>query len=506
METALLAELAQAVWREIIQWRKWVIATVLLGAFAVLGAGFFWAEQYETDTLLYADVTNIIQPLLKGKAEVTNIDRTSEVSEIIYTRRILKRVADDVGLIDPDMELNRQEAVISGLRDQIGVENAGKNFLRIVYRHPSPERSFTVLNAVVDAFIKDTSDRRRKESRDAYEFIAQQVEGYKRQLVLAEQQLKEFKSKSLDGTQASVNSRIGTLRTQIEELKLTIDESSARKSSLEQQIENESAYLTTRDKVDEQRERLAILSERLDLLRLSYQETYPDVVTLKEQIAEQQNIIKSLQGDTYIGTSSNNNSKENPLYEELRVRLSESAVDVRSQKKRLEAMGRMLEEEYARAERVASRTADLSELVRDYDVTKNIYEDMLESKEKARLSMTLDIEGQGVSYKIQEPAVYPLKPSGLQFLHFVIAGPLIGLLLPIGLIIAYVMLDPRVRSAMQLREALPEGIEILAVVPHVNTPFVKRLLRKDILLLAMLLAAGAVVYAGIAYARISGSI
>ena len=68
------------------------------------------------------------------------------------------------------------------------------------------------------------------------------------------------------------------------------------------------------------------------------------------------------------------------------------------------------------------------------------------------------------------------------------------------------MLDPRVRSAIQLREALPEGIEILAVVPHVNTPFVKRLLRKDILLLAMLLAAGAVVYAGIAYARISGSI
>ena len=504
METALFAELAQAVWRELIHWRRAAVVTLIIGSFTVLGVGLFWPEKYKTETLLYADVTNIIEPLLKGRAEVTTIDRSNEVRELIYTRRILKRVADEVGLITDDMELNRQEGVLSSLRDSIQVESAGKNFLRIVYKHQSADRSFSVLNAVVDAFVKDTSDRRRKESRDAYEFIAEQVEGYKRQLLIAERKLKEFRSKSLDGTEASVSARINQLRTQIEELKLTIDESDARKRSLETQLKDESAYLATKSKVDEQRERLTKLNARLEVLRLSYQETYPDIVSLKEQIAEQEALITSMRGNNYVASSNNSDSQENPLYEELRVRLAESEVDLRSQRKRLEAMERMMKDEYARAERVASRNAELSELVRDYDVTKDIYEEMLERKEKARLSMTLDIEGQGVSYKIQEPAVYPLRPSGIQFLHFAFLAPVVGLLLPIALAIAYVMLDPRVRSPMQLRESLPAGVELLAVVPHVNSPFFKRVLRKDILMLLILMCVCATIYALVVYARLAG--
>jgi polysaccharide chain length determinant protein (PEP-CTERM system associated) len=508
METALIAELVQAVWREIIHWRKWVLGLMLAGAFTVLVVGIFWSEKYTTETLLYADVTNILQPLLKGTAEVTTIDRSTEVRELIYTRRILKKVAEEVGFINAEMELGAQGAVMSGLRRDIGILNEGKNFLKISYKHSDPDKSFSVLNAVVDAFIKDTSDRRRKESRNAYEFIAQQVEGYKRQLVLAEEQLKNFKAKSLDGTAAQVSTRIGKLRNQIQELKLTIDESNARKRSLEEQLKNESEYLSTRDKVEEQRDRLTALKKSLSLLRLSYQETYPDVVSVKEQIATQEETISAMQGSNYVGSSSNSSSdtRENPLYEELRMRNAESQINIRTQRKRLDAIKRMLQEEYKRAERVASRNAELSELVRDYDVTRKIYEEMLGRKEKARLSMTLDVEGQGVSYKIQEPAVYPLAPSGIQFWHFILAGPFVGFLLPLGLVVAYVMLDSRVRSAAMLSAALPKGIELLAVVPHVNSPLVKRLLKADVLMLLVVLAVAAIVYVGIAYSRVAGLI
>lgn len=505
MDTALIAELLQAVWRELLALRKYVFAVMVVAMFGVLGAGLLWQEKYQTSTMLNADVTNIIEPLLKGRAEITEIDRSKEARELIYTRRILKRVAEESGLIDDDTPIDRQDAVMSSLRNSVKTQNEGKNFFRVSYNHSSPDQSFRVLNAVVDSFIKDSADTRRKESREAYEFIEQQVATYKRQLLISEGLLKDFKTQNLDGTEASVSARINQLRLQIEELKLTVGEIEAREKSLKKQLKTESQYLDVRDKVDEQREQLAVLKERLGRLRLSYQETYPDIISIKEQIKAQQLSIEAMQGGDYISSNSGrSDSQENPLYEELRKRLAENQLDLSSQRKRLSAMKTMLEQEYERARRVASRNAELSELVRDYDVNREIYEEMLGRKEKARLSMTLDVEGQGVNYKIQEPAVYPLKPTGIQFWHFAVLAPLVGLLLPIALVIAYVLVDPRVRSPSMLAAGLPDNIELLAAIPHVNSPLKKRLQRADIMILGGLSIIAAVVYGLIVYAKLSG--
>ena len=506
METTLLVELARAVWREIIEWRTWVVAIFITISIGVLAVGIYWPERYETSTMLYADVTNIIAPLLKGRAEVTEIDRSQQAREMIYTRKIMLSVANSMGMIDNNTTVEKQEAIIGRLRAGITIEDEGKNYFRVTYSSTDQDGSFQLVNAVVDAFISDTSDQRREESRNAYDFIEQQVVAYKQQLVAAENELKEFKSTNLDGTGASVSNRIEQLRLQIEELKLTIGEAGARNRSLKEQLKNESLYLTAKSKVDDERARLNILKDRLDMLRLSYQETYPDIVSMIQQIAAQELVIDSLQGGGYVSNSLGSDSKENPLYEELRVRQSEAELDVRSQRNRLASVERMLEGEYERAQRVASKEAEMSELVRDYDVTRGIYEEMLGRKEKARLSMTLDVEGQGVSFKIQEPAVYPMSPTGLQFHHFAWAAPFVGLIVAIGLIVIYVVLDPRVRSPSKLVAYLPDDIELLTVVPHIRTKLTQRVLRVDVMVLAFVCVAAAALYAVVVWSRFNGII
>src|SRR5690606_24870927 len=127
--------------------------------------------------------------------------------------------------------------------------------------------------------------------------------------------------------------------------------------------------------------------------------------------------------------------------------LQAANVDLRGQKRRMQSLVHLQEQEFERAQRVAANQAEMSELTRDYDVTRGVYEDMLQRKESARLSMSLDIEGQGITYRIQEPAAFPLKPSGIYFIHFAAAGPFIGLFFPLGLLILYVLLDPHIRSA-----------------------------------------------------------
>src|SRR5690606_19829483 len=109
---------------------------------------------------------------------------------------------------------------------------------------------------------------------------------------------------------------------------------------------------------------------------------------------------------------------------------------------------------------IQANKAKLAELTRDNEVNKEIYDDLLKRREKARVSMRLDVEGQGLNYKIHEPAAYPLAPSGIRFLHFAIAGLFLGLLAPIGILAAVLQVDPRVRVASIFEENT--GIPVLA--------------------------------------------
>ena len=482
MDKFYIKDLLLALKAELIRFRLWFVMFFIGVSFLILGVGMVWPKQYNTSALMMVDTTNIIGPLLEGRAQVTAIDRSEQAREVIYTRSIMETVGKEAGLITNNMPPEERDRIIRELRSGVEVKSEKNNF-RITYVSADPDKSFEVLNTIVNVFIEDTAKKKRSESLNAYNFIDAQVQSYKRQLELAEQKLKEFKGQNLDGTEASVTARISQLRNEIENLKIVIAESQARITIIQQQLSKEGQYQQSKGKIDDLKMRRQAMTAQLEHLLLSYQEGYPDVISMRAQIAELDEAIAEIQasGDVF----SNNTQIENPLYEELRKQLQAANVDLQGQMRRMESLIHLQEEEYERAQRVAANQAELSELTRDYNVNRDVYEEMLQRKESARLSMTLDIEGQGVSYRIQEPATFPLKPAGLNFIHFAIAGPILGLLAALGLLVVYVMLDPHIRSARVLQQQLTD-VEVLGVIPHYHSPLGERLLRKDVLLLIFL--------------------
>lgn len=493
MDKTYLKELLGALRAELVRFRFWFAILFLVVSFGILLIGMVWPKAYTTKVVLFADVTNIIEPLLKGRAEMTKIDRSEQASEVIYTRRILLETAKQAGLIDKNATEDAQEAIIRQVRSGIKVaRERNENYVQLSYTTNNPDRSFEVLNAVVNVFIEDTAKRKRDESVGAYNFIDAQVQTYKKQLEVAEEKLKEFKSKNTDGSEDSVSARISQLRLDIESLKISIEETQSRINTVQQQLNSEGKYLKAKGQIDEMKQRRQVLAAQLEQMLLSYQENYPDVVSLRAQISELDNGIEKIQssGDVFGGSE----QVQNPLYEELRKQLADADVELRAQKRRMQSLLVLQEEEFARQQRIAANQAELSELTRDYNVTKKVYEEMLQRKETARVSMTLDIEGQGVTYRIQEPASFPLKPSGLHFIHFAIIAPFIGFILPIGLLVLYVLVDPHLRSARILQKQLPVDIEVIGVIPHYKSPIGERLLRKDVILIVSLMILGLLCY------------
>lgn len=503
MQALLIQEWAYALWKELNLHRGKVVAGFAGVMLTVVVLGLVWPKMYEAGAIVYADQQNIIQPLLAGSAEVTQLqtDQLMVIRERINSPPLLEQVLLDTKAVASTNDKYAIEPLMRGLQSGIEVTEAGKNHFKISYRSKDQNKAFAVATALTNVFLRDAAATKRRESRDAYTFIDNQVKTYKAQLQDAEEKLKQFKGQNIDGSEEGTSGRLASIRSQIESFTLELQVAKARASELRQQLSRESQYLSQRYKSDVYRESLAQAQSRLDTLRLSYEDTYPDIVALKQQIQDMETAIANVAKEP---ATPNQRSAANPAYERLRGELAEAEVTVRTVELRLDSSRKMLEEELSRSKRIAEHGAELSELTRDYNVTRSIYEDMLERKEKARLSMALDIEGQGVSYKIKEPPVFPTMPVGLRFLHFFLAAPILGLLVPIGLIIAYIQLDPRIRFADRLQSALPATVPVLGFVPHVSTPVERHVMKADWTRMALLMGAALLVYALIAVARLTG--
>jgi len=478
-----------------------VFAVVTLG---VLALGFVWPKMYQSGGGVFADEQNIIAPLLEGQTEVTrpDTDQLVIVRERLLSPSVLGPVLLDTKRVANLDDRYTVEPKLRQLQGAISIEEAGKNHFRISYKSKDQNEALQMATAVVNAFVRDSAQSKRKESRDAFMFIDSQVKTYQSQLQEAENRLKEFRSANPGSSEVATGGRISELRSSLETLSLELQTAVTRRNGLQQQLSQESQSIARQYKTDAYRDAMIQAQSKLDTLRLSYQETYPDIVALKQQIEDLRQAIARAEREP-AGDSSQI-SAANPVYQRLKSDLAETEVQVRTLQMRIDSTRKLIGEEHGQSKENAEYQARLAELTRDYNVTKSIYEDMLERREKARLSMALDIQGQGVTYKIKEPPVYPNYPVGLRFMHFFMLAPVLGMLVPIGLLVAYIQLDPRIRFSAKLHEAVPEGVPVLAVIPHFRTGFDRTMSRSEWTLVAIVAGVVLAIYLTAGAVRLSG--
>lgn len=503
----IIIEFIKVLLREAIHFKTYVALCFAAVSLAVLGVGLVYPKKFESYATIHADQQNIIRPLLAGQAQTTAVtDQTRVVREVVTSPRLLKQVVEDLGLVTDPKNGIEVEAKVNMLRSALAIEGVGENFIKLTYSGGDQTNVYNVVSKVTDLFIKDSYESKRKESREAFLFIDKQVKNYKQQLQDAEANLKAFTANNLDGTESAADARIAALRQQIENTRLSIEEAETRIRSLESQLSREGQFVERRFRSDVFRESLAEAQNQLEILKLSYTDDHPDVVALTLKIEDMKRAIRDAEEKrTHAQPRAGGADPNiNPLYEELRSNLASQKVDQDSLRRRLEQSEKLLQDEYDRLQRIANRQAEQAELTRDYNVNRQIYEDMLERKERARLSMTLDIEGQGVTYRIQEPAVFPLTPKGIRLIHFFMAGPLLGLIAPFALLAAFIHFDPRIRFVSKLEHA--SSVPVLGVVPHITTPLAKRVLKTDVILLVGFLFLVMCLYVAIGFARHKGFI
>lgn len=446
---------------------------------ALLVGLFLLPRNYVASTTILARESDIIQPLLEGRAVATGVtDRAGMARQVIFSRKVLEDILATGGWLADNPSPIERDRRMERIQENTRVTSPREDLVHIVYSDSDAERTFRVTERLAELFIAESLETKERESREAYEFIDSQVQAYHRKLIEAEENLQAYRSRNADAqpdSTAEVNNRVSALRTQVSQNRMELQEHRSRAAALASQLSRESAVTAVQTRANLYGAQLVELQSQVDLLLLNYTEQYPDVVRLRHQIAD---IKRAMQEDAARpdtapqGGTPFESAQLNPHYQQLRQQRDEALREMAATNARLGVSQSMLGEELGRRRSIVNAEGALAELTRDYEVNRDLYQDLLRRRENARVSMQLDQEERGLTLRVQDPATMPLRPTGLRFMHFAIGGLMLAILLPLGVVFLRARFDPRIRSASHLSRRI--GAPLLAVIPTYHTPAERR--------------------------------
>jgi hypothetical protein len=481
-------DMIHALWRDLIRKRGEIAVIYTALFFVALYLALNWPVSYISQATIIRELSAADGP--NSQTAGSAIDSGDSVNGLFLSRRLIRnlltRVSPELLHAPPEkLEL----AITAFSRDfRAAADNLNPNIFHLSYSSPSADQSYVAVKTLLDIFVEERSSEQQKIMDQVQNLQNDQVGRGQKELAEAEEKLRSFQSKNDDFNEQPIKGRVAELKAEIQKLNVAIQESVAKVTQFELQLNTKNQAASLNPELRSLSDRRQALLSQLDELRLVYQESYPDIVTIKSQIFEIDQLI-----DTYQGTSTaTNDAVEGSTLDELRKQASLAGVELQNRKRRHASLQDALQKEQDMLVKASVVQKEYEGLVRDYETKKKVYEE-LQAQVATDTANVVDAKLNKESYAVIEPPTYPLRPVGVARETIFWSAPVLALGLPIGLLAVFSLFDRRLRSLVSLSHALPAGVQLLGVVPYRGNSADTRVLRYDgvcLVLLASVLALG----------------
>ena len=475
-------------------------------AWAIAVAGWTYVlmmpDIYEARARVYVDTDSVLTPLLNGLAVGTNVqNRVGMMSRALMSRPNLERVAreTDLYLRAPDPEAFAR--LVQSLQQRIILETPRENIYNLRFSDSDPAMAQRVVQTLLDTFVEDTLGVKRADSDSAQNFIQEQIREYEQRLREAEDRLAKFKQDNLGmmpGEGGDYYARLQSSLQRVQDLRSQYRLAEQRRNEITKQLEGEEptfGIFTGSAESGSSDPRVAAYRRELDQLLLQYTEKHPKVITLKETIAnlEAQTAEKANAGRP-AGTPPANAGEAaaraldiNPVYQQLRIEQSRTQVQMAELREQISEQEGIINGLRSRVDTIPQIEAELTRLNRDYEVNKSQHQALLQRLESARLSEQAEASTENVKFRIMEPAVVPLVPTGPKRPLFMSA--VFVLALGAGAVLAFGLsqLKPVFVSRAVLKDIT--GLQVLGIVSFLAPTQPKSLLQRESVLISGAVAA-----------------
>lgn len=468
-------------------WRhRWYALAVAL---VVCPVGWFYTaslpDEYAAQARVFVDTDSVLTPLLSGLALQTNDDRrVIMMTNVLFSRENMEKLAR---MTDMDLRAKtpqQMDQLVIELKRRVRLVRTGENIYVISFEDRSPELAKRVVQSMLTIFVESNLGSSRQDQDSAERFLQREVKDYERRLIEGERKLKDFKMRNLDilSDRGSYYSRLQAAQSSLKRAQDALKIAEMRRVQLEDQVaisEEEGADSVdyTDYVADSLKSALADIDQRItemeksvDDMLLRYTKIHPDIVAMQaalerlkdEREQRKQAFLAGMGKDSVVKSLS-----RNPLYQQLKLRLSEAESEIAEKQTRVESLKRDIEKYQASVDRVLQVEAEQQQLNRDYSILVKNHSQMLERIETARLTREVDTSIDTVKFRTLDPPKAPDKPTApnrVLMASGVFGGSLVG---GIALALLLTLMRPVFGDRRQLSEVT--GLPVLGSVNMVWT-------------------------------------
>ena len=515
---------------EIIFHRKWLLfVPVIFITLLAWGYSYTITPMYKSTAVIEVEEKSKENPYIKGFSKSTPItDRLGEILQRIKSRSMIEDIIKELNLHGNIKSKLEYRELIETLRENVTVKISSERLLEVECSYSNKEDCQKIVNLLTRRIIKENLALQDQETESGIEWIDKELEFYKKKMVQAEDELRDFQKKyaelmpeelvnqlyqsityqpSYSGSQPinppfpkdylnSLGMRgqsIYSLRYQNYSEQLLsqgvrFKELQRTKDTLLKQLANEDEFIIskrvteTNPVIRSLREELVQKQVKLAKLMVDSTEEHPIVKRLSEEI---DNLQKTIQSGANL-TIKEETSSMNPIYQAARTELAEVERDIEALEESIEISKTIAASAFEKLKQLPEKQKELTKLTRDTISYSGTYSGLLQQRELARVTRRLELEERGTKFRILDNAEVPIKPYTPKRNLIVIAGFFLGIVIGGGLIVLAETTDHSFEEANQLREFLP--VPMLGATSLILTPEEKSFAnaKKRLALLALL--------------------
>ena len=496
-----------------ILWRRhwWIVIPACLIALATVLVLSKIPNRYTSNATLVVVQQQVPQRYVVPNDTTDIAVALQAMQQEILSRPQLDRIIRDFGLYTEESKRKAPEQIMAMMLRDIdiepiisGIPQKDLNAFRISFTAKDPRVAQGVTSTLTSLFIQENLRSREEQAVNTTGFLHQRMEAAKKQLEVQEQRLREFKMQNLGELPEQQQGNLGVLsglQAQLQSTSAGLSRAQEQRVYLESLVNGYQAMAaqeiplpgmisgvprTATPLETAQTELSRLRNERTNLLvRLTPQ--HPDVIKINGDIAVAEANVERLKASAppvdqaatqsvSVGGSqsarSGGRSPENPAIAQAKSQLEANRLEIENLQKDEKKLKDSLAQYQNRLNLTPVREQQLTSLLRDYDLVKKDYEDLVNKELQSQLATSLEKNQGGRQFRLVDPPSLPVLPTSPNRLKWNGAGLVGGI--AFGLLLAFWM-EIRDRSFHTERDLTADfAAPIVVSVPLILTPAEER--------------------------------
>jgi len=453
--------------------RKHIHVIVPLGLL-IMGVGIVAVSLlpniYRASTTILLDPQKIPERYVASTITADINARLSTLTQQVLSASRLQQIIDKYDLYPKLRKTASREEVIDYMRSHTKIDIQASpesvqslSSFSITYESEDRDLVAKVTNQLAASFITWNLKAREQQALGTTQFLSSELEKAKKSLEEQESALEAYRLQHAGATPDALTGNLQAL-SRLQAENASNDDAISR---LDQErilltqmksTDPRGAPLTERDRLVQERRRL---EGELSSLKRQFTDSYPDVISAKEHLKDVNTRLAEIPESSTSGSE--------PMDTNTKVRLGLIEKDLQRHKDLKESLQRQIAGFQGKVDSVPVLETHLAELARNYEVSRQNYQSLLDKTLSAGMAEQLEQKQKGEQFTILDPAKTPekpVKPKRIPMFAGILAA---AFFLPLAGVIAKELLGGTIKTESHLKQVLPPKVILLGTIPPIHS-------------------------------------